>query len=31
MDNGDKVGIYTVYSGNAFLRSLERGTGKTDV
>lgn len=28
MDNGDKVGIYTVYSGNAFLRSLERGTGK---
>ena len=28
MDNGDRVGDYTVYSGNSFLRSLERGTGK---
>ena len=28
MDNGDRVGDYTVYAGNAFLRSLERGTGK---
>ena len=24
MDNGDKVGEYTVYTGNAFLRSLDR-------
>ena len=24
MDNGDKIGEYTVYTGNAFLRSLER-------
>ncbi len=24
MDNGDKIGDYTVYTGNAFLRSLER-------
>ena len=28
MDNGDKVGEYTVFAGNAFLRFLERGTGK---
>ena len=28
MDNGDRVGDYTVYSGNSFLRYLERSTGK---
>ena len=30
MDNGDKVGEYTVFAGNAFLRYIERGTGKTE-
>ena len=28
MDNGDKIGEYTVYTGNAFLRALKRESAK---